>query len=216
MPRYLWGVDSVATVTEEFYSCVKSNYGTPKYWGRYLTEVPNVSEGLTRKEITFIHNKGMKVLPIYNVLTEAIGYANGQLSARNAVYNARRLGIPDHIALFADIEGFLNVDEAWIRGWVESLYPTGYRPGIYHDPVEGDFARSYCEAVSKNKQIAIQSILWCTDPHLGVSKEKNAPKYKPTSPKCKSNVWVWQYGRDAPDCPVDTNLIDQRGFNYLY
>jgi hypothetical protein len=216
MPRYIWGVDSAATVNEELYSCVKANYGTPKYWGRYLSEVPNVSEGLTREEISFIQNKGMKVLPIYNVFTEAIGYSNGQITARNAVYNARRLGIPSNVALFANVEGFFNVDEAWIRGWVESLFPTGYRPGIYHDPVEGGFANSYCQAVAKNNQVAIQSILWSAEPDPGVTKERNAPRYKPAVPKCKSNVWLWQYGRDAPDCPIDTNLMDQRVLNYLY
>ncbi len=216
MPRYVWGVDSAAAVTEELYSCVKTNYGTPRFWGRYLSEVPNVSEGLTREEITFIRNKGMKVLPIYNVFTEALGYANGQLTARNAVFNARRLGIPDNTALFANVERFFEVDEAWIRGWVESLYPTGYRPGIYHDPIEGGFSTSYCEAVGKNNQIAVQSILWSAEPEPGVTKERDAPRFRPATPKCKANVWLWQYGRDAPACPIDTNLIDQRVLNYLY
>ncbi|WP_407936253.1 glycoside hydrolase family 25 domain-containing protein [Litchfieldia alkalitelluris] len=57
MPRYVWGVDSAAAVTENLFSCVKTNYGTPKYWGRYLKGVPNVSDGLTREEISFLHGK---------------------------------------------------------------------------------------------------------------------------------------------------------------
>ncbi|WP_099353617.1 glycoside hydrolase domain-containing protein [Fredinandcohnia onubensis] len=216
MPRYVWGVDSAATADEELYTFVKSKLGNPKFWGRYLSEVPDVSAGLTRAEISFLRNRGIKVLPIYNVFSDAIGYEKGQIAARNAVFNARRLGIPNNVALFASVERFSAVDEAWIRGWVESIYPSGFRPGLYNDPVKGDFSVAYCEAVRKNRQIAVQTILWSAEPEPGVTKERNAPTFKPISPKCKANVWVWQYGKDSEDCPIDTNLADQRALNYLY
>ncbi|MCC3357653.1 glycoside hydrolase domain-containing protein [Bacillus sp. REN16] len=216
MPRYVWGVDSAGTADEELYTCVKSKYGNPKFWGRYLSEVPNVSHGLTRAEISFLRNRGIKILPIYHVFSDATGFEKGQLAARNAIFNARRLGISNNVALFANIERFIAVDEAWIRGWVESIYPTGFRPGIYHDPSEGDFSNAYCEAVRKNNQIAVQTILWSSEPETGVTKERKAPVFRPHSPKCKANVWVWQYGRDSKDCPIDTNLADQRTLNYLY
>mgnify|MGYP005839672859 CR=1 FL=1 len=216
MARKVWGVDSAAPVTNNLYTCVKNNFGSPKYWGRYLTDIPNVSSGLTKEEIALIRDKGMKVLPIYNVFSEAIGYQKGQIAARNAVFNARRLGIPNNIVLFANVEKFFEVDEAWIRGWVESLYPTGYRPGIYHDPVEGGFASAYCEAVKNNNEVAVQAILWSAKPETGISSERKAPAFKPASPNCKANVWVWQYGRDAKTCPIDTNLADQRLLNILY
>ncbi|MCH1623965.1 glycoside hydrolase domain-containing protein [Ferdinandcohnia quinoae] len=216
MPRYVWGVDSAAVVNEDLYTCVKNNFGNPRFWGRYLTAIPNVSEGLTKEEIAFIRNKGIKVLPIYNVFSEAIGYSRGQIAARNAVFNARRLGIPNNTAIFANVEHFFEVDEGWLRGWVESMYPTGFRSGIYNDPVKGGFSNAYCEAVKKNNQIATQAILWSAEPEPGVTKERNAPKFKPATPNCKANVWVWQYGRDSKQCPIDTNLADQRLLAYLY
>lgn len=216
MPRYVWGVDSAATADEELYTCVKKKFGNPKFWGRYLSDGPDVFAGLTRVEISFLRKQGIKILPIYNVFSDATGYAKGQLAARNAVFNARRLGFPNNIALFANIERFFDVDEAWIRGWVESIYPTGFRPGIYHDPIQGDFSDAYCEAVRKNNQVAVQTILWSAEPEPGITKERKAPVYKPDTPKCKANVWVWQYGRDAQSCPIDTNLADQRALNYLY
>ncbi|WP_407936252.1 glycoside hydrolase family 25 domain-containing protein [Litchfieldia alkalitelluris] len=83
----------------------------------------------------------MKILPIYNVFHEAIGYDNGQLKGRNTVFNARRLGIPNNTALFANLEGISEIDEAWIMGWVASLFPAGYHPGIYHDPVRKTCSR---------------------------------------------------------------------------
>jgi hypothetical protein len=216
MAKNIWGVDSASRVTESLYSCVLSNYGSPKYWGRYLTDVPNVSDGLTKEEISFIRSKGIKVLPIYNVFTEAVGYEKGRVAARNAVFNAKRLGIPTDIALFANVENFFEVDSTWIRGWVESLYPTGYRPGIYHDPVKGGFREAYCNAVKQNKEVAVQTILWSAEPEVGVTKERKAPRYNPVTPDCLANVWLWQYGRDSPICPIDTNLADERVLGYLY
>jgi len=215
MPRYIWGVDSTATVTEKLYSSVRNNLGNPKFWGRYLSAVPGVSEGLTKDEISFIRSKGVKLLSIYNVFTEAMGYANGQTAARNAVFHSRRLGIQENTLLFANVERFDNVDEAWIRGWVETIMLSGYRSGIYHKPVEGDFSRAYCQAVAQNNQIAVQTILWSAEPDSGVSKERNAPKFSPLKPTCKANVWIWQYGRDVESGPIDTNLMDNRVLTYL-
>lgn len=216
MARSAWGVDSAASVTESLFACVVSNYGNPKYWGRYLTDVPNVSDGLTKEEISFIRSKGTKVLPIYNVFSEALSYDKGQIAARNAVYHAKRLDIPKDIVLFANVENFFDVDSDWIRGWVESLIPSGYRSGIYHDPVKGNFKQAYCTAVKQNNEVAIQTILWSAEPEIGVTKERIAPKYKPVTPDCQANVWLWQYGRVSKICPIDTNLADDRVLKFLY
>jgi len=212
----VWGVDSSSPVNEKLYECVKSNFGQPQFWGRYLTDIPNVSTGLSKEEIVFIRGKGIKVLPIYNVFQEAIGYGKGQQIARNAVFHARRLGIPKNILIIANVEHFFNVDAEWIKGYVDSIFPTGYRPGFYHDPNKGSFANAYCEAVKKNNQVAVQSILWSAEPNPGVTKERNAPRFNPASPKCKGNVWIWQYGRGAKECPIDTNLGEWKLLNLLY
>lgn len=214
--RKVWGVDSTNTVNRDLYECVKNNFGLPKFWGRYLTERPNASSGLSKFEINYIHSKGMKVLPIYNVISEAVGYDEGRIAARNAVFHARRLNIPQNIVLFANIGKIFNVDANWIKAWVETILPTGYRPGLYHDPIEGQFAAAYCEAVKQNNEVALQSILWSTQPEPGVTSERKAPRFNPDMPKCKGNVWIWQYGRDAVKCPIDTNLADERLLAYLY
>jgi hypothetical protein len=157
LARKVWGVDSANPVDQELFDCVKNQFGLPKYWGRYLTEIKNVSSGLTKNEIRFIRSKDIKILPIYNVFSEAFGYEKGQLAARNAVFHARRLGIPTNIVLIANVEQFFQVDSAWIRGWVETLYPTGYRSGFYHDPIKGQFSQAYCQAVQENNEVAVQS-----------------------------------------------------------
>jgi hypothetical protein len=216
LARKVWGVDSSNPVDQELYDCVKNQYGLPKYWGRYLTERPNVSSGLTKDEIGFIRSKGIKILPIYNVINEAVGYEEARIAARNAVFHARRLGIPKNIILFANVEHFFNVDAAWIMGWVETLIPSGYRSGFYHDPVKGDFSQAYCQAVQQNNDVAVQAILWSAEPETGATSERKAPKYNPATPSCKANVWLWQYGRDAKKYPIDTNLADERVLNYLF
>jgi Domain of unknown function (DUF1906) len=210
MPRYVWGVDSAATVTEDLYQCVRRNFGMPRFWGRYLTTVPNASEGLTKEEISFIRNKGIKVLPIYNAFREATGYSKGRVAATNAVFHARRLGFPKGTVLFANVERFFAVDKDWIQGWVEALYPSGYKPGFYHVPTEGNFNVAFCQAAKENEKVRIQSFLWSAEPNVGGSPPNEAPPYKPETPNCKGNVWLWQYGRDTQQCPIDTNLADER------
>ncbi|MBM7603586.1 hypothetical protein JOC75_001556 [Metabacillus crassostreae] len=216
MARKIWGVDSANPVNQELYDCVKKHFGIPKYWGRSLTELQNVSNGLTKSEIGFIKSKNIKIMPIYNLVREAIGYEEAQLAARNAVFHARRLGIPTDTIIFAKVEMFFNVDSAWIRGWVETLIPSGYKSGIYNDPLEGGFTEAYCQAVHENKEVAVQSILWSAEPDVGTTSERKAPRFHPVSPDCKAKVWLWQYGRDAKKCPIDTNLADEKVMNYLY
>jgi hypothetical protein len=216
MATKVWGVDSAENVTEALFQCVKKNFGSPKFWGRYLSQVEGASEGLSQHEIKFIRDRGMKVMPIYYVFETAVGYEKGRVSARNAVYHARRLGIPKDIVIFANVERFFDVDEPFVRGWVESIYNTGYRPGFYHDSTERGFAESYCQAVQNNPEVAVQAILWSAEPETGISTEKNAPNYTPQAPSCKANVWAWQYGRDTEACLIDAVLADRKLLQFLY
>lgn len=216
MSRYLWGVDSAASVKENLYNCVINNFGKPMFWGRYLTTIQNVNEGLTPTEIRFLHQKGVKVMPIYNDFREAVGYRQGQVVARNAIFNAQRLGFPKGTFIFANIEKFFKVDEAWIRGYVDTFYPSNYRPGIYNDPQEGDFSKAFCEAAKKHERVRVQTVLWSAQPEPGVTAQKDAPTFNPAKPPCVGNVWAWQYGRDAKACPIDTNLLDQRIYDNLW
>ncbi len=216
MATYIWGVDSATAVTSEGYNCVMNNLGKPAFWGRYVTTVPKVADGLSKTEILFLHKNGIKILPIYSAFKEAVGYQKGQITARNAIYNAQRLGVPKNVFIFANIEHFFSVDEAWIRGWIDTFYPSGYRPGFYHDPVKGDFSAAYCQAVKKSEKVGIQSVLWSAEPEVGTTKKVKVPKYAPAKPPCQANTWAWQYGRDAKVCPVDTNLIDSKLLNNLW
>ena len=213
---YNWGVDSATNVTSELYNCVLNNYGKPDFWGRYLTTVPNASEGLTQEEVELLHNSGTKVMPIYNKFQEARGYRQGRVIAQNAAFHAKRIGVPKGVVLYANVERFFAVDEAWIRGYVDAMYNSDYKPGFYHDPVEGNFSREYCKAVANNDRVSQQSILWSAEPDPGVTRRREAPEFNPTKVPCTANVWGWQYGRDSTTCPIDTNLVDERMYNMMW
>src|SRR5690554_4350592 len=113
MNDVIWGIDSASRATEELYHCVKNNYGNPDIWGRYLNTIENVSDGLTREEINFLKNKGIKILPIYNNFREAVGIQAGRIAAQNAIFHAQRLGIPEGVFIFANVERFFEVDSEW-------------------------------------------------------------------------------------------------------
>jgi hypothetical protein len=216
MPRYIWGVDSAASVTENLYNRVLSDFGRPLYWGRYLSTIPDVSYGLTEEEITFIRGKGIRVLPIYNVISDAIGYRNGRVAAANTIYHAKRLEFPQGIFLFAKTEKDITIDEEWIRGWVDTIHPSGYMPGICANPNSATFIEAYCNAASNNEEVSKQLVIWSQEPTPGITSRTDAPTYKPVSPPCLANVWGWQYGENEEVCPIDTNLIDNRLFEGLW
>lgn len=212
---YKWGVDSAENVTEELFQCVVRNFGYPRFWGRYLVRVAGASEGLTRKEIVFIRDKGVKLLPVYNAFREATGYSAGRQSANDAVFNAENLGIPKGTPLFANIEKYFKIDAEWIQGWTDAILESGYKSGIYNDPTSGDFNKAFCAAATRNEKVK-QNILWSAEPEIAPSGPQSPPAYEPKAPYCGGNVWVWQYSRDSTLCPIDTNLALSELVNILW
>lgn len=211
-----WGVDSAAAVTDDLYQCVATNFGQPDFWGRYLTTIANVSDGLTREEIRFIQDKGMKVMPIYNNFSEATGSRAGAVAARNAIFRARQLSISEGSFIFANVEKFFLVDADWIIAWVDTFFESPYRPGIYADPTEGPFNEAYCTATAASERVRQQTVIWSAEPEPGTTTKRGAPRrYNPKRPSCDANVWAWQYGRDASACPIDTVLMQSRLFETL-
>ncbi len=215
MAIFNWGVDSAARVTEELYQCVVNNFGRPDFWGRYLSQIANVSDGLTAEEVRLIRNKGMKLLPIYNNFTQATGSREGSVAARNAIFKARSLSLAEGSFIFANVENFFDVNAEWIIAWVNTFFDSPYRPGFYADPEKGGFNAAYCQASAANTRVRQQAVLWSAEPEIGVTTKRRFPLYAPSRPNCEANVWAWQYGRDADACPIDTVLIEQQLFQAL-
>ena len=215
-PTIVWGIDTASKIDQAFLQCVKDNYGEPAVVGRYLETKEDISMGLTTEEAALLHEQGAKILPIFNHFTDATGYENGAAEAKEAISYAQKIGIPDGVALFADIEPKYPVDEAFIRGWVETLLESPYKPGIYGVLTpESKLSAAYQTAVSKNKQVQDQTILWSSNPDPGVTPKDQAPAYDPGAPE-NVNVSIWQYGIDGKTCNIDTNLIQSPVLELLW
>lgn len=203
----VWGVDSASLTSSDMLSCVKENFGSPEVWGRYLGEKEGVSAGITPEEVELLHSNDIKILVIWNHFTDATGYENGVEQAEQAIQEAKDLGIPEGVAIFADIEPNYPVDSEFIRGWYEVVSDSEYVPGIYgiFDP-ERDLYQQYEKAAADNPELLESVYLWTASPNTGITSEDNAPEYKPEAPE-SSLIAGWQYGIDAETCNIDTNLF---------
>lgn len=99
----------------------EEKHGKPVVFGRYLETKEGVSIGVTKEEAAFLQKQGIKVIPIFNHFTDATSYERGVAEAKEAISYAKKLGIPKGVAIFADIEPKYPVDEAFIRGWVDTM-----------------------------------------------------------------------------------------------
>ncbi|KAB7671238.1 glycoside hydrolase domain-containing protein [Bacillus sp. B1-b2] len=208
---YIWGIDSASETTEEFYACVRENLGEPKIFARYLGTKEGVSSGLTAEQVKLIHANGADILPIYNGFTDATGYDNGVAQAQEAISLATDLGIPEGVAIFADIEPTYPVDAGFIQGWYDGITSSNYKPAIYgsFDP-ENEIVNAFNTAVQQKAEIQQNTYIWSSSPSIGVSKEVEAPTdYTVEAPE-GSLSYGWQYGINSETCNIDTNLFDSK------
>lgn len=214
--KIAWGVDSANAVTNESLACVRDNFGDPKVWGRYLGEKEGVSEGLTTDEVKLLHSNNIKVLVIWNHFTNATGYENGKNEARLAIEEAKKLGIPQGTALFADIEPSYPVDAGFIKGWFEEIDESEYKPGIYGVFDAGSALSDSFKVAGKDKtELLKNTYIWTASPNVGITAKTNAPDYGPDAPK-DALIGGWQYGIDAQSCNIDTNLFSDNLINALW
>lgn len=212
----VWGVDSASLTTSDMLACVRENFGEPVIWGRYVGEKEGVSEGITSEEVELLHSNDIKILPIWNHFEDATGYENGRNEAERAIAKAEELGIPDGVAIFADIEPNYPVDSEFIRGWHEVLFNSNYESGIYGVfDADAELTEAFEEAAGNNSSILERTYLWTAAPSPGVTSESNAPEYAPESPE-SGNVVGWQYGLDAESCNIDTNLFPASTLDILW
>ncbi|SEM97104.1 protein of unknown function [Mesobacillus persicus] len=212
----IWGVDSASLTTEDMIACVEDNFGSPDIWGRYLGDKEGVSRGLTSDEIELLQSNDIRILVIWNHFENATGFDNGQSEAEEAIQMAQDLGVPEGVAIFADIEPNYPVDSEFIRGWFETMNESQYTPGFYgvFDP-ERDLYAAYEQAGADNGQLLENAYVWTAAPNNGITTEDNAPEYQPQAPE-NAQIGGWQYGLDAQACNIDTNLFNSELLDVLW
>jgi hypothetical protein len=203
--RILWGVDSCKSLTR-IYSQVANRFGTPDFWGRYLTNT--ACDGISGAEISTAARLHIGLLPIYNEYncSHVDSYPTGHRYAIEAVSAAVSLGIPKGRVLAIDIEpygdqcpGAVNVDAGFVQGWFDGVYEAGYAPTYYGNGTAGtEFASAWCAAVAAQPDIATRSYLWSFQPSLlGSFTKANAPSFAPYEPGCRAQMVAWQYQIDS-------------------
>ncbi|MDM5225562.1 DUF1906 domain-containing protein [Cytobacillus sp. NJ13] len=212
----VWGVDSASLTTSDLLSCVRENFGSPKVWGRYLGEKEGVSAGITPQEAELLQGNDIKLLVIWNRFNDATGLENGQSEARAAVQLAQELGIPEGVAIFADIEPDYPVDSSFIEGWYQAMEESPYHPGIYGIfDKEQALTKSFSQAAAENSSLLENTFIWTAAPNVGITEQEQAPGYKPEAP-ANSLIAGWQYGIDAKVCNIDTNLFSKDILDVLW
>lgn len=208
-----WGVDSASYTTSDMLACVNDNFGDPKVWGRYLGEIDGVSEPLDEEEVEYLHENDIKILVIYNLVTDATGYDHGAEHAEQAIEMAEQLDIPEGVALFVDIEPDFPVDSSFMEGWYEVVNDSQYEPAVYGVFNEGsELSDSFLQM---DEEIQSNLIVWTAYPQEGITTEEEAPNYEPEAPE-SAQVIGWQYGLDAEACNIDTNLFNEEMLDYLW
>lgn len=204
----IWGVDSASLTDQEMLDCVYDNFGEPQVWGRYLGDKEGVSYGLTAEEVDLLHSNDIQILVIWNHFTNGTGYEKGHQEATEAIELAEEFGIPEGVAIFANVEPEYPIDSAFIQGWYDALADSIYEVGIYgiFDPEEELYV-AYEAAMEENEDIRDNMYVWTASPYEGITTEENAPEsFEPDAPE-GALAKGWQYGIEADACNIDTNLF---------
>lgn len=204
-----WGIDTASIVNESFYACVEENFGEPHYVGRYLGTKEGVSHGVTQEEVDLLHQRNIKIVPIYNHFEDATTYDEGVVQANQAIDYAEQAGVPEGVPLFADIEPSYPVDTAFLRGWAETVVASSYEPGIYGVFVQASDSHlweAYQTFQQDHPDLAEATLIWTSDVEVGITTKAESPTFDPEA-EGPFEVSVWQYGIDAEACNIDTNLM---------
>ncbi|MDV2883626.1 DUF1906 domain-containing protein [Alkalihalophilus pseudofirmus] len=215
-PDIVWGVDSASLTDDELLACVRDNFGNPEVWGRYLGDKDGVSFGLTQEEVELLQSNDIQILVIWNQFNEPVGFDKGQSEASAAIELAREFGIPEGVALFANVEPIYPIDDQFILGWHETMMESEYNSGIYgiFSPSE-ELYTAYVAAAEQDSTIYDEMYIWTASPNEGITTEANAPAYNPEFPE-GGLIGGWQYGIDAETCNIDTNWFDGNVLDVLW
>ena len=210
--QILWGVDTTSFVTSSFLSEVGNNFGTPQFIGRYIDAIS--FSPMTASEASFIHSKGIRILPILSDFGGDTGYSTGVSRANDAIAKARALGIPSGTIIVVDLENGSAVDAGYVEGWYNTIAAAGYVVGYYENPYPGSsgFNGAFCAAVGADAAVA-RSILYSDEPSLGRTPQSSAPSFGPAGLLCNGqnlggSTRIWQYGLQGSGAVnIDTDEI---------
>lgn len=129
---------------------------------------------------------------------------------------AKDLDVPKGVAIFADIEPTYEVDAEFIKRYYDEMKKLGYITGIYGVFDNGQIlSKAYKQAAKENRALGKETVLWTAFPQRGITKKTKAPEFSAGGPS-DAKLLGWQYGLDATECNIDTNLFKGELIKYLW
>lgn len=205
--RLLFGVHSTAAANEtlqnnlDMFEWVKRNKIYPNFWGRNLVG----DNHLTKKEIEFVHDKGIKIAPIYHSDDPKKTEEQGRLLAKKIDVVATELRIPSETAIFLELEGE-QVTTAFMKGYAEGLMLEGFTPGFKaNTDSKYPFDREFSRGMQTEKETFKKCLVWAVAPILSEYEKMTTThlihpdNWIPFAPSgiSRNEIAVWQYGKDC-------------------
>jgi len=221
--RLFFGVDSQIqsddvlqnNITE--FEWVVRNKVYPNFWGRNL-----VGENcLTKKEIDFLHEKGCKIVAIYNSSDAKQTEEQGKIVAKKIDIVAMKLGIPQGTAIFLKIGERENITRDYMRGFAEGLIEEGFTPAFKAntDANISSFDREFSRGLQTDREVFNKCLIWTVSPSLAeydrvttthLIHPDNWIPFAPSGIK-REDIAIWQYGRDCH--PISDDKGKETTFN---
>jgi hypothetical protein len=235
-----WGVDTIWTATEptvpggteSVWDWICAIYGkSPEFWGRYLNRG---KQPLNSAEAGFLRGHECRIVPIVYPNAERMhvpgrpGYAHGQRSGNTTLDLADKIGVPDDVFIYIDIEDTMQPSLDWMDGWTSIMLGSrfGGMGGFYCGPKFITFRNPYCKLLDKYKSISKQSdrSIWSFTPRLGDC-TKIPGSISGNEPDCDAGATaVWQYAvachgfgaHEHTNIDYDLDVANDDGFAVMW
>lgn len=227
-----WGVDSAQPANSMVQGQTLLDFITqqcgqaPTFGGRYI----GGNFALTSLEVEFLHDKGCRILVIYNGARNSPasvqgGLAEGANDANKAIAAAQALGVPDGVWIYADVEAGWQPSSAWFQGWSDTMFNSqfGGAGGVYGNPHKtnaANFNVPYCDAFNNDSNMqgtdSNAAYIYSSEPEPGCTAAANAPAFTPDMPPCNPNTVIWQYAENCFKGLVDQDLANDAGFASMW
>lgn len=225
--RLLFGVDSVIPANVllqnnlELFEWVRRNKNYPAFWGRNI-----LGEGaLTQDEIAYLRESTCKIAPFCMVVGVMETALQGLVLGAKAVLKARELGISEGTAIYMQIDTMQKVTTDYLQGYATVLLSEGYIPGFKaNTDANYDFDREFSRGLQVDRETFSKCLLWATAPivpeYEGITTTHlfHPNEWKPFAPSgtTRSDIAIWQYGRDCHPIPDDSNNMTVFNVNLIH
>ena len=220
--RLLFGVDSkgeshvVLQNNLSEFEWVVRNKLYPNFWGRNI----NGDNALTKEEITFIHEQGTKIAPIFSMSEGKETEAQGLEESAKAATLAVELNIPMGTTIFLEVPETENVTTEFMRGYIHGLLEEGFVPGFMaNTDAKYEFDREFSRGMQTDKQSFETALVWATAPSLQEYERVTTTHlihpdvWVPFAPSgiTRNQIAVWQYGKECH--PIFDDKGKEKTFN---